>query len=293
MSNALTTTQQGNLVPLQEIEKAAEYIAKSGLFGAKTKDQACALMLVAQSEGVHYARAAMAYDVIQGRPALKSSEILSRFQNAGGTIKYIKSDNTECEVELTHPQGGSLTVKWDMKRAEYAGLSVRDTWKKFPNQMLRARAVSEGVRALFPACLNGFYATEEVQDFAEPEVAQTQTPPAAKQAKPKPPEAAEAEVVQPQTPLANPDYTVNIDGASRQQPKELPPEPGWLKPLQNWLKSIKDQKKVIGIIKNYCPTDKLATLGAQQVNSLSRDITEAIDDAYITDELLLALEESK
>jgi hypothetical protein len=53
----------------------ASAIAKSGLFGMKTPDQALALMLIAQAEGMHPAIAARDYHVIQadqrlrGRPA--------------------------------------------------------------------------------------------------------------------------------------------------------------------------------------------------------------------------------
>lgn len=59
MSNAL--------VPMNVIEKMGTAIAKSGLFGMKTPDQAVALMLIAQAEGMHPAIAARDYHVIQGR----------------------------------------------------------------------------------------------------------------------------------------------------------------------------------------------------------------------------------
>ena len=46
------------LVPVDQIERMALAVAKSGLFGVKTPDQAMALMLVAQAEGMHPAIAA-------------------------------------------------------------------------------------------------------------------------------------------------------------------------------------------------------------------------------------------
>jgi hypothetical protein len=46
---AVANNGGGALVPLAEIERAANYIAKSGMFGVKTQEQAAALMLVAQS----------------------------------------------------------------------------------------------------------------------------------------------------------------------------------------------------------------------------------------------------
>lgn len=168
MSNQLTTqTQQAELVPLVEITQAANLIAKSGLFGVKTLEQAASLMLVAQSEGLHYARAVLEYDIINGKPALKSNAVLSRFQKSGGTIKYVQATDTLCEVEATHAAAGKITIKWTLEMATKADLTQKATWQNYPAAMLRARAVREAITALYPACLSGFYCSEEVQDFGD------------------------------------------------------------------------------------------------------------------------------
>jgi hypothetical protein len=52
-----------------------------------------------------------------------------------------------------------------MDRANAAGLTGKQNWKTYPCAMLSARCVAELVRALYPACLNGVYLAEEVQDF--------------------------------------------------------------------------------------------------------------------------------
>ena len=56
-------------------------------------------------------------------------------------------------------------MTWSIDRATKAGLTGKSTWKQYPTQMLSARCVSEGVRALYPACLCGMYTPEEVADF--------------------------------------------------------------------------------------------------------------------------------
>ena len=150
---------------IAEMERMAAAVAKSNLFGMKRPEEALALMLIAQAEGKHPASAAMEYDVIQGRPALKSTAILARFQLAGGSVRWIESTDARCVGEFSHPQGGTIRITWDIQRAQRAGLAGKPTWKQYPAAMLRARVVSEAVRAVFPACLNGIYASEEVQDF--------------------------------------------------------------------------------------------------------------------------------
>jgi len=267
MSNTTAVaTQQtqtgGALVSLGEIEKAAQYIATSGMFGAKTKEQAAALMLVAQSEGLHYARAAMAYDVIHGRPALKSSEILSRFQASGGKIKYKTTNDNVCEVELEHPQGGVIVVRWDMERVQKAGI-VNANYTKYPAQMLRARAVAEGVRALYPACLGGFYAPEEVQDF-EPA---------------KEPQKADAEVIpeapKPKPEQKQPDLKINIDGTPPPPPAQHTAQgisEQEAKALCEFIKGLADNAKAMIVLKKFCEPKNIGTLSHAQADKLVAEL---------------------
>ena len=160
-------TQQVN-IPLTEMQEMAKIGVESNFFGIKKPTEALALMLIAQSEGKHPATVFSQYHVIQGRPALKSDAMLARFQQAGGRVEWHTHTNDKVSGTFIHPQGGSLTVDWDMPRAKEAGLTGKDNYKKFPRQMLRARVISEGVRAVYPGVLQGMYTPEEVQEFDAP-----------------------------------------------------------------------------------------------------------------------------
>ena len=154
------------LVPVDQIERMALAVAKSGLFGVKTPDQAMALMLVAQAEGMHPAIAARDYHVINGRPTLKADAMLARFQAAGGRVEW--SDYTDqCVVgTFSHPKGGSVTIEWTVEMGRKAGLLGNQTWSKYPRQMLRSRCISEGIRTVFPGVVVGSYSEEEGEDMA-------------------------------------------------------------------------------------------------------------------------------
>ena len=136
---------------VNDLGRIAKAFAMSNLFGFKNESEAFSLMCIAQANGLHPAKAAERYHIIQGRPAMKADAMLSSFQESGGKVKWIKRTDTECKLWLSHPQGGELEVTWTIGRAQKAGLGGKDNWKKFPAQMLAARCVSEGVRALFPA----------------------------------------------------------------------------------------------------------------------------------------------
>jgi hypothetical protein len=143
----------------------ASAVAKSGLFGVKTADQAMALMLIAQAEGMHPAIAARDYHVIQGRPALKTDAMLARFQSAGGKVFWDSYTDTEVTGTFSHPAGGSISITWTIEQAKKIGLAGKDNWRNYPRAMLRARCISEGIRTVYPGCVVGTYSVEEVQDF--------------------------------------------------------------------------------------------------------------------------------
>lgn len=175
-----------NELTVQDISNMSVAFAKSGFFGYKSAAEAFSLMCIAQANGLHPAKAAERYHIIQGRPAMKADAMLSSFQESGGKVKWLKRTDTECRLWLSHPQGGELEVCWTIERAKKAGLTGKSTWSQYPTQMLSARCVSEGVRALFPACLCGMYTPEEVSDFGTA----PQVPTFSEQ-----PEQAEAEVI--------------------------------------------------------------------------------------------------
>jgi hypothetical protein len=155
-----------NIIPFDQIQSMAVSVVKSGFFGAvKTEAQAMTLMLIAQADGIHPIRAAMEYDIIGGKPAPKATTVLARFQESGGSVLWIESNDKKAVAKFSHPKGGEITITWTIDRAQKAELLKNDTWKKFPDQMLRARCIPEGVRAIYPACLSGMYTADEVMDM--------------------------------------------------------------------------------------------------------------------------------
>jgi hypothetical protein len=158
-----------NLVPVADMTVMADSIVKSGFYGFKSKEQVMAVMLVAQAENKHPASVVQEYDVIQGKPALKSQAILARFQLSGGSVQWDEVTNKKVKGTFKHPQGGSLTVEWTIEMAKQAGIYREGSgWSKYPEDMLRARVISRAVRSIYPACILGHYATEEVMDFDSP-----------------------------------------------------------------------------------------------------------------------------
>lgn len=151
------------------IERMAANVAKCGMFGMKTQEQALVLMMLAQSEGIHPMTAVRDYHLIEGKPSLKADTMLARFQQSGGRVEWTCLTDKKVEAKFSHPQGGSATIDWTIERAQGAGLAGRNVWKAYPRAMLRSRVISEGVRTVFPGVISGVYTPEEMVDL-DPEL---------------------------------------------------------------------------------------------------------------------------
>jgi hypothetical protein len=146
--------------------------------------------------------------------------MLGRFQQAGGSVNWLERSDTKVSAIFSHPQGGDCTITWTLEDAKRAGLASGDQWKKYPRQMLAARAISEGVRSVYPSVVSGLYTPEEVQDFT-PEKPMTQAviakPVFSKPALPEP-KVEEAVIVEvPEDPVQTLINRMNEEGIDEDQ----------------------------------------------------------------------------
>lgn len=153
------------LIPLEQMQTMANAVAKSGLFGAKTPEQALTIMMLAQAEGRHPMSAAKDYDIINGKPSKKAEAMLRDFLASGGKVEWHKLTDEGAEATFSHPQGGTVKIDWNKARMEKAKIANADMYSKYPRAMYRSRCVSEGVRTVCPAATGGLYVPDEVKAF--------------------------------------------------------------------------------------------------------------------------------
>lgn len=158
------------------IGEQAKVCAAAKIFGNMNESQIATLMLMAQAEGKHPMQAMQEYDIIQNRPALKSSAVLGRFINAGGKIEWLESSDTKAKCKATFNES-FIEIDWDIERAKKAGVYGKGgAWLTYPRAMLRARAQVEAVRAIAPQVLSGLYCAEEVEFFDAPQTTKNKEP---------------------------------------------------------------------------------------------------------------------
>ncbi len=170
---------------MEDLKSMAETVARSGLFpGLQTPSAVFTLMLICESEGLHPAQALKRYHIIENRPTMRADAMQADFMQRGGLVRWERSDTEVCSAWFIHPRyapdpGFNVTVtlaelfesgvaaRFDKNRGPKGEMVLKDNYKRHPRQMLRARAISEGVRAVCPAVVAGIYAPEEVDDFRD------------------------------------------------------------------------------------------------------------------------------
>lgn len=151
---------------LNAYRMAARIMIASGLVDYMQEDKAVTLMLLNRSRGVDPLTALTDYYITQDKPALKADAMLERFYKLGGSVVWESESTDNATQKATFNFNGTLfTSEWTYARAEIAGFTSNPMWNTHGAQMLRARVISEGIRAVCPEVNKGLYTPEEAACF--------------------------------------------------------------------------------------------------------------------------------
>ena len=107
--------------------------------------------------------------VIKGKPTL-NADAMAGICRRSGLCRYIKLvvwDETRCVLETARtdePESITHTFEFNMQMAQAQDLTRNRNWAQMPRQMLRARALTLGLRAAFPDAVAGIYSSDEIAD---------------------------------------------------------------------------------------------------------------------------------
>lgn len=103
--------------------------------------------------------------IINGRTEISARLMGAMIFRAGHSITTIKTDSTECVLKGTRSDGSSQTASFTIEEAKQAGL-IKDGggWKKYPQDMLYARALSRLARRIFPDVIGTGYVEGEIKE---------------------------------------------------------------------------------------------------------------------------------
>ena len=142
---------------MEDVERAARAMSASKFF-PDSKDAAQAIVKILAGRELGFgAFASMAgVAVIQGKPVVGANLTAAAIKQTG-KYNYRVTQHTDqiCEIEFFE-QGQSVgKSSFSMEDAKAAGLTTKDNWKKYPRNMLFARAISNGQKWYAPDVYNG------------------------------------------------------------------------------------------------------------------------------------------
>lgn len=118
--------------------------------------------------GLHPIAALQGVHIIEGRATLSPALMSAVVRKAGHRLRVstegdVKAGTFTATAELTRSDDPDFTYRatWSIDRATRAGLASKDVWKKYPEAMCKARAISEVCREGAEDALMGVHYTPE------------------------------------------------------------------------------------------------------------------------------------
>jgi len=144
MTNALSIYSQ-----FDQLEKAASALQKSGYFKDVTSQAQAIVKVMAGAElGLPPFASMTGIHIIQGKPVLGANVVATLVKNDPRYDFRIITDPADQNTEmfLDWYEGGHKVgyAGFTMAEAKEAGLTGKDNWKKYPSDMLFARAIVMG-----------------------------------------------------------------------------------------------------------------------------------------------------
>ncbi len=144
-----------------DVERAARAMSASGFFpDSKQAAQAIVKVLAGREMGFGAFASMTGVAIIQGKPVVGANLTAAAIKQTG-KYNYRVTSHTDQECVISFYEGGLSAdhcvgvSRFTMEDAKAAGLTNKDNWKKYPRNMLFARAISNGQKWYAPDVYNG------------------------------------------------------------------------------------------------------------------------------------------
>lgn len=153
--------------PMEFINGMGKVFMMAGACGVKTESEGKVLALACMCKGKDPFELQEDYHIIDGKLSMRADTMLAKFRERGGKHVWVKdgTDGIAAELKLTDKDGNVVVSKFDINKAKDAGyVKAGSQWIKRPDQMLRSRCITDGVRMIAPEVNSGRYTPEELDD---------------------------------------------------------------------------------------------------------------------------------
>ena len=147
------------------ITDMADALVRSGFLpeAVNTPQKAAAIMLKGRELGIPAMQSFGHIHVIKGKPTCSSELMMALLARGGVTWEWTEDgyDGKVAGILFRRKGFKDALGRYTIKEAEKAKLLGKDSWKNYPANMLRARAISNGARMIGPDLLSGMSYTPE------------------------------------------------------------------------------------------------------------------------------------
>lgn len=145
------------------LEMFGNAICRSGMFGCESKEAGIVFALQCVAENKPPLEMAKNYHLVKGKLTKRADAMLADFRRAGGKVTWRDLKDEKVQAAVFEFEDVKTSASYSMEDAKRAGL-VRSgsAWDKTPAAMLRARCISETLRAIAPEIVQGVYVPEEL-----------------------------------------------------------------------------------------------------------------------------------
>jgi hypothetical protein len=170
MSDEIAVATPDALHTQMEFAKA---LASADLLPAAFKAKPANVLLameLGKSLGIDTMTAINGVNVIAGKPSLGADLVAALVRRAGHTLRVKMVDERTAKAVIIRRDDPEFQFSsvWTMDRAKAAGLTGKDSWKNYPQNMLRKRAITEVARDACPEALAGIGYDPEELEHASP-----------------------------------------------------------------------------------------------------------------------------
>jgi hypothetical protein len=181
------------------MQRVSLALYKSKYFGDVQSEAQAIVKVMAGSElGLPPFASMTGIHIIKGKPVLGSNVIATLVKNDPRyDYRIEQADETTCQIVWFENGTNVGSSFFTMKEAQAANLAGKDNWKKYPSDMLFARAISRGARRFAPGIFGGspVYTPDELGADIDPEGYVVEVTPEPAPEKPEPVAKANEELL--------------------------------------------------------------------------------------------------
>lgn len=173
VSNIIKHEEPAELANWHAMREQADALVKSGFLpkAVNTPEKAMAIIQTGRELGLGPMQSLRSIHIIEGKPTMSADLIagLALSKVPGSVLRVAESTDTVCVIKAGRAGHELTTFTYTMQDAQRAGLTGKQNWRNYPRAMLRARAITEAARAIFPDAVVGLYDPDELGAVTTPE----------------------------------------------------------------------------------------------------------------------------